>query len=92
MGAIMEAQKARGVRYDTKNIFKKVALMVPVTVPLLVGSVKKTDAIAIGAELRGFNLRTRTSAYRSYPIRAVDIVVVVACVCIFAAALYCNAL
>lgn len=36
--------------------------MVPLAVPLLIDSVKRTDAFAIGAELRGFSLRTRQSA------------------------------
>ena len=92
MSGIMEAQKARGVAFDTKNIFKKFSLMVPVSVPLLVSSVKKVDAIAIGAELRGFNLRTRTSAYRSHPIGAIDIVVTVICIAILAAAIAVNVL
>ena len=92
MSGIMEAQKARGVQFDTKNIFKKVSLMVPLTVPLLVSSVKKTDAIAIGAELRGFSLRTRQSAYRKHPFRALDPVAVAACVGVFALAIAVNTL
>ena len=62
MGGIMEAQRARGVKFDTKNIFKKIALMVPITVPLLVSSVKKTDAIA--ARIAA-SPRERMSARRS---------------------------
>ncbi len=92
MSAIMEAQKARGVQFDKGGIFKKISLMVPVTVPLLVSSVKKVDAIAIGAELRGFNLRTRASAYRTHPIGARDIIVLIICVAILAAAIALNVL
>ncbi len=92
MSGIMEAQKARGVQFDTGNIFKKFSLMVPLTVPLLVSSVKKTDAIAIGAELRGFNLRTSASAYQQHRIGAVDIVSVVVSVALLAAAILSNIL
>lgn len=92
MSGIMEAQKARGVQFDTGNIFKKFSLMVPVSVPLLVSSVKKVDAIAIGAELRGFNLRTATSSYRSHSIGAIDIVVLIICIAILAAAIALNVL
>lgn len=92
MGSIMEAQKARGVQFDTRNIFRKLALMVPVTVPLLVSSVKKTDAIAIGAELRGFNLRTGASAYRQHAIGGVDIATVITCAALLAAAIAINLL
>ena len=50
MNAIMEAQTARGVQYDTKNPFKKLQLMLPLCVPLLVSSVGRTDATALAAE------------------------------------------
>ncbi len=92
MGGIMEAQKARGVQFDTANIFKRFSLMVPVTVPLLVSSVKRVDAIAIGAELRGFNLRGPASSYRLQKISALDVIVAIACIAILAAALAVNVL
>lgn len=92
MSGIMEAQKARGVQFDTRNVARKFALMVPLTVPLLVSSVKKTDTIAIGAELRGFSLRGATSAYRQHGVSARDIVAVVVCVAVFAAAIALNVL
>ena len=72
MNAIMEAQTARGVEYDTKNPFKKLQLMLPLCVPLLVSSVGKTDATALAAEQRGFYLRTRESSYKRYPYTALD--------------------
>ena len=69
MNAIMEAQTARGVEYDTKNPIKKLKLMLPLCVPLLISSVGKTDATALAAEQRGFYLRTRASSYKRYPIK-----------------------
>ena len=48
MNAIMEAQTARGVEYDTRNPVKKLKLMLPLCVPLLISSVGKTDATALG--------------------------------------------
>ena len=80
MNAIMEAQTARGVQYDTKNPFKKMQLMLPLCVPLLISSVSKTDATALAAEQRGVYLRTRASSYRRYPFAARDIVVFALCV------------
>ncbi len=74
MNAIMEAQTARGVEYDTKNPIKKMQLMLPLCVPLLVSSVGKTDATALAAEQRGFYLRTRESSYKRYPYGALDYV------------------
>ena len=67
-----EAQTARGVEYDTRNPIKKLRLMLPLCVPLLISSVGKTDACALAAEQRGFYLRTRASSYKRYPLRALD--------------------
>ena len=74
MNAIMEAQTARGVEYDTKNPIKKLQLMLPLCAPLLISSVGKTDATALAAEQRGFYLRTRASSYKRYPFAARDLV------------------
>lgn len=71
MGGIMEAQMARGVEFDG-GFLKKVRLMMPLCVPLLVSSVRKTNSAAIAAEVRGFNLRTAESGFKEYPFRASD--------------------
>lgn len=54
MAGIMEAQTARGVEFDG-GFLKKIRLMMPLCVPLLVSSVRKTNSAAIarrGARLR----------------------------------------
>ena len=80
MNAIMEAQTARGVEYDTKNPLKKMRLMLPLCVPLLLSSVGKTDATALAAEQRGFYLRTRESAYDRHPFVARDYAAFALCI------------
>lgn len=80
MNAIMEAQTARGVQLDTKNPFKKLTLMLPICIPLLVTSVGKTDSIALAAEQRGFYLRTRKSSYKRFPIAGIDVACLVLCI------------
>ncbi|MDR3354370.1 MAG: energy-coupling factor transporter transmembrane protein EcfT [Synergistaceae bacterium] len=84
MLGIMEAQTARGVEFDTKNFIKKIRLLVPLCVPLLVSSVRKIENSAISAELRGFNLRTRLSGYKQYSFGANDVLVIAACAAIIA--------
>lgn len=74
MRAIMEAQTARGVSFDQGGIVNKVRLVVPLCVPLLVSSVRKTNSTAIAAEVRGFDLRTRASGYKEYPFAVSDVV------------------
>jgi len=71
-GEIMAAQTARGVEFDTRNFMKKTALVLPLCVPLLVSSVARIDRGAIAAELRGFSLRKRGSAYKSYAMKPPD--------------------
>lgn len=85
MNAIMEAQTARGVEYDTKNPLKKIQLMLPLCVPLLVSSVGKTDATALAAEQRGFYLRTRESSYKRYPLQALDFAAIAVAVALIVA-------
>ncbi|WP_138295189.1 MULTISPECIES: energy-coupling factor transporter transmembrane component T [unclassified Clostridium] len=72
MKDIMEAQTARGVAFDTKNFFKKVGLLLPLCVPLLVSSVGRINQGAIAVELKGFNRRRRTSGYKRYAFRLWD--------------------
>lgn len=71
MSGIMEAQTARGVEFDG-GLLKRIRLMIPLCVPLLVGSVRKTNSAAIAAEVRGFNLRGRDSGYKEYPFSGAD--------------------
>ncbi len=72
MQAIIEAQTARGVEFDSKNPIKKMQLMLPVIIPLLISSVAKTDASALSAEQRGFYLRGPQSSYKRFPLQALD--------------------
>lgn len=86
MKGIMEAQTARGVEFDTGGIVKKMRLMVPLCVPLLVSSVRKTNSAAIAAEVRGFNLRTAASGYKTYPFAAFDVMALLVCLLLVIAA------
>lgn len=89
MSGIMEAQTARGVEFDG-SFAKKIRLMVPLTVPLLVSSVRKTNSAAIAAEVRGFNLRTRESGYKEYPFSTFDYGAMVVCVLLIVIAIIAN--
>ncbi len=71
-GDIMAAQTARGVDFDTRNIFRKIRLILPLCVPLLISSVARIDRGAISAELRGFSLRRRGASYKSYHMKWID--------------------
>ena len=86
MKGIMEAQTARGVEFDSGSFVKKVRLMVPLCIPLLVSSVRKANSAAIAAEVRGFYLRNGSSAFKQYPFAARDYAALVLCVAMVAVA------
>lgn len=83
MSDIIEAQTARGVEFDTKNPFKKIGLILPLCVPLLISSVKRIDDSSISARLRGFSLRTCETGSKSYPVRLRDAMMI--CAALFTA-------
>ncbi|HEY5585530.1 MAG TPA: energy-coupling factor transporter transmembrane component T [Ruminiclostridium sp.] len=76
MNGIIEAQTARGVEFDTKNPIKKIKLVLPLCVPLLISSVKRIEGGAISAELRGFNVRQKNSGYKKYYFNIFDYLVI----------------
>jgi energy-coupling factor transport system permease protein len=86
MAGIMEAQIARGVEFDTRHFFKKVRLLLPLCVPLLISSVRKIEGASISAELRGFNLRTRTSGYKRYGFGGGDALALLFCLALITVA------
>lgn len=86
MAAIMEAQTARGVEFDG-SLAKKIRLMVPLCVPLLVSSVRKTNSAAIAAEVRGFYLRTGQSGFKEYPLAGRDYAALAISIAVLAAAI-----
>jgi energy-coupling factor transport system permease protein len=67
-------------------------LILPLCVPLLITSVRKTEASAVSAELRGFHLRTRESCYKVWPLRAADFAVMAGSVLIASSAFIVNTL
>ena len=75
MKGIEEAQTARGVAFDQARGLKKFSMILPLCGPLLISSVRTTEQTAVAAEVRGFELRNRSSAYRKVPFTAMDGVV-----------------
>ena len=74
MQQIMQAQAARGCELDKGGPIKRFGRVIPLTVPLLSSSVKKTEQMAISLEVRGFGAGKRSS-YRKTRFGARDVVV-----------------
>jgi energy-coupling factor transport system permease protein len=71
MEQILQAQMSRGYHSDTKNPFKKLVIVIPLAIPLLVSSIKKTEKMAISMEVRGFASGPR-SYYRKVVMKKAD--------------------
>ena len=87
MEQILQAQMSRGYHSDTRNPIKKLMIIVPLAVPLLVSSVKKTEKMAISMEVRGFGSGKR-SDFRNLKMKTVDYIVL----CFFAVSLVLSIL
>lgn len=74
MQEVIEAQTTRGVELDTRNVFRKIALVIPLCVPLLISSVRRIDGTAMAAELRGFNRRSWRNMRSAFRFRLPDVV------------------
>jgi len=85
MEQILQAQMSRGYNSDTRNPFKKLVIIIPLAIPLLVSSVKKTEKMAISMEARGFASGPR-SYYRKIDMRKTDYAVIAALVAVIPAA------
>lgn len=90
MAGIIEAQTSRGIQLDTKNPFKKISLILPLCAPLLVSSVRKTQSLAIAADLRGFKYRKAGSCLKKYPFKFRDFAAFFAGACVIAVSVICN--
>ena len=77
MQEVIEAQTTRGVELDTRNIFRKISLIIPLCVPLLISSVRKIDGTAMAAELRGFNRRSWKNMTTSFRFQGKDIIALI---------------
>lgn len=64
--------------------------MIPLCVPLLISSVRKTNSAAIAAEVRGFDLRTSQSGYKRYPFSGTDVLCMVACAALIGISIASN--
>jgi energy-coupling factor transport system permease protein len=75
MEQILQAQMSRGYHSDTKNSFKKIVIVIPLAIPLLVSSIKKTEKMAISMEARGFASGPRSS-YRKVVMNYQDYITI----------------
>jgi energy-coupling factor transport system permease protein len=71
MGLILQAQMSRGYNSDTRNPLKKLTVIIPLAIPLLVSSIKKTEKTAVSMVVRGFGSGPR-SHFKEISMRSAD--------------------
>ncbi|WHH60327.1 energy-coupling factor transporter transmembrane component T [Petroclostridium sp. X23] len=81
MDQILQAQKSRGYDSDTRNPFKKLFIIIPLAIPLLISSVKKAEKMAISMEVRGFGAGPR-SHYNQVDMKTKDYAVIICLIAI----------
>lgn len=87
---IIKAQKARGAKFDDRNIINRLKALFPVIIPLLVGSFKRAEEIALAMDVRyyhGFHGRTK---YIDLKIKPFDFLLLIMTFGIFTIALYLD--
>jgi len=60
MGKVLEAEACRGYRADTANLFRKIGMILRLSLPLLVTCVRDVDSLALSLEARGFSPDSKT--------------------------------
>lgn len=60
MGKVLEAEACRGYRADTANPFRKIGMILRLSLPLLVTCVRDVDSLALSLEARGFSPDSKT--------------------------------
>ena len=69
---IMKSQAARGADFETGNLFQRAKAMVPLLVPLFVGSFRRADELAMAMEARCYHGGTNRTRMRILHVQAID--------------------
>lgn len=87
---IMSAQKARGSTLDTGGLIKKVKALVPVLIPLLIGSFNIADQLGDAMDARCYGIGKRTK-YKKLTFALRDLFACVFVACLIASIIILNA-
>ena len=88
---ISQAQQARGIEMSKKqSLSKRLKAAGAILIPLILSSMDRIEVISNAMELRGFGKNKKRSWYMARPFRAADILSMLFCTLLLAAALYLN--
>ncbi len=70
---IVDAQKSRGLSLDSRNPLKRVRSLIPILIPVIVLSIKRSIEIAEALEARAFNLSKKRTSFIELKIERRDV-------------------
>ncbi|MHA1124090.1 MAG: energy-coupling factor transporter transmembrane component T family protein [Candidatus Heimdallarchaeota archaeon] len=85
---IMDAQKARGLQIDRGNIFKRIKNFIPLLIPILASSLRRSWQLAEAIESRGWNATKKRTYLYSLKLKWYDILFSLFSLAIFGLFLY----
>ncbi len=71
---IIRAQKARGADFDSGNVFKKAKALIPVLIPLLIGSFRRADELADAMDARCYSGSKNRTKYKKMRLTWRDLI------------------
>ena len=90
---ISQAQQARGIEMSRKeSLIKRLKSASAILIPLILSSMDHIEVISNAMELRGFGKNKKRSWYMARPFTAGDVLAMILCALLFAAALILNRL
>lgn len=91
-GKIMKAQKARGADFENGNLIQRAKAMVPLLVPLFVGSFRRADELALAMEARCYRGGTGRTRMNKLAYKTIDLFAGIAVIGILVLIIVFNAL
>jgi len=88
---IMDAQRSRGLELDKGPILKRIKNYVPIITPLIIGSIRMAEELAIAIESRGFGYGERTFL-KEISLKKRDYVVMIISILILGTGIYIRLL
>ena len=90
---ISQAQQARGIEMSRKqNLVKRLKSAAAILIPLILSSMDRIEVVSNAMELRGFGKGKKRTWYMGRPFRPADILAMVFCALLLAAAIVLNVL
>ncbi len=87
---IIKAQKARGADFENGNIFKRAKALIPVLIPLLIGSFRRADELADAMDARCYSGSKNRTKYKKMKLTWRDLIGVIVMAGLIVGVVYLN--